>query len=65
MPYADAEAFRELRRRASEGRPLHSKRTKRRRFGTGIPPSSGILTQKSPLNMCLRDGMRKTSDSVS
>ncbi|KAK9914991.1 hypothetical protein WJX75_003400 [Coccomyxa subellipsoidea] len=35
MPYADAEAFRELRRRASEGRPLHSKRTKRRRVGTG------------------------------
>ncbi|CAL8468860.1 g8401 [Coccomyxa elongata] len=35
MPFADAEAFRELRRRASDGRPLHSKRTKRRRVGTG------------------------------
>ncbi|BDA43159.1 probable vacuolar protein sorting-associated protein 72 homolog at N-terminal half [Coccomyxa sp. Obi] len=35
MPYADAEAFKELRRRASDGRPLHSKRTKRRRVGTG------------------------------
>ena len=36
MPYADIEAFRELRRRAAEGRPLNPKRAKRKRFGTGM-----------------------------
>jgi hypothetical protein len=35
MPYADIEAFRELRARCAEGRPLQPKRAKRKRFGTG------------------------------
>ena len=40
MPYADIEAFKELRRRAAEGRPLNPKRAKRKRFGTGAPGCS-------------------------
>ena len=52
MPYADIEAFRELRPRAAEGRPLQPKRAKRKRFGTGAserPPQESV---QAPPHQC-------------